>query len=54
VLLAADGIVKRGIAAGKSLAELTAAGLSEKFNSCGPGFIQPDRWIETIYNRTKQ
>ena len=45
-------IVKAGIAAGKSLAELKAAGLPEKFKNFGTGFINTDRWIETLYNDT--
>ena len=45
-------IVKAGIAAGKSLAELKAAGLPEKFKRFGTGFINTDRWIETLYNDT--
>ena len=42
-------IVKQGVTAGKSLADLKAAGLPEKFKSFGTGFIKTDRWIETIY-----
>jgi hypothetical protein len=38
------------MADGKSLADLKAAGLPEKFKDHGNGFIKTDRWIETIYN----
>jgi hypothetical protein len=55
MLLETTRLVKQGIAAGKSLAELKAAGLPEKFKSFGTGFISTDRWIETLYNdATKQ
>ena len=50
MLVETTGIVKKGIADGKSLAELKAAGLPEKFKDFGTGFIKTDRWIETIYN----
>lgn len=52
MLLETTSLVKQGIAAGKSLADLKAAGLPEKFQSYGTGFIKTDRWIETIYNDT--
>lgn len=50
MLLETTGLLKQGIAAGKSLADLKAAGLPEKFKEFGTGFIKTDRWIETIYN----
>jgi len=50
MLVETTGIVKQGMAAGKSLADLKTAGLPEKFKSFGTGFIKADRWIETIYN----
>jgi cyclase len=50
MLVETTGIVKKGIADGKSLAELKVAGLPEKFKDFGTGFIKTDRWIETIYN----
>lgn len=50
MLLETTGLVKKSIADGKSLDELKAAGLPEKWNSFGTGFINTDRWIETIYN----
>lgn len=36
--------------AGKSLEEVKKAGLPEKWNSWGSGFISTERWIETVYN----
>ncbi len=50
MLVETTGLVKQGIAAGKSLADLKAAGLPDKFKDFGTGFIKTDRWIETIYN----
>ena len=50
MLVETTGLVKKDIAAGKSLADLKAAGLPEKFKEFGTGFIKTDRWIETIYN----
>ena len=50
MLVETTDIVKKGAAEGKSLADLKAAGLPEKFKSFGTGFINTDRWIETIYN----
>lgn len=52
MLLETSAFVKQGIAAGKSLADLNAAGLPEKFKSFGTGFINTDTWITTIYNST--
>ncbi len=52
MLLETTSLVKQGIAAGKSLADLKTAGLPEKFQSYGTGFIKTDRWIETIFNDT--
>jgi cyclase len=49
MLVETTGLVKQGIAAGKTLAELKAAGLPDKWKDYGTGFIKTDRWIETIY-----
>jgi len=49
MLLETTGLVKRSIAAGKSLDEIKNAGLPEKWKSYGTGFINTGRWIETIY-----
>ena len=50
MLVETTGLVKKDIAAGKSLADLKAAGLPEKFKDYGNGSMKTDRWIETIYN----
>ncbi len=39
--------------AGKSLAEIQEAGLPDKWDGWGEGFINESRWIETIYNSYK-
>jgi len=52
MLVETTGLVKQGIASGKSFAELKAAGLPDKFKDYGTGFIKTDRWIETIYQST--
>lgn len=54
MLVETTGLVKKGIADGKSLADLKAAGLPEKFKDFGTGFIKTDRWIETIYNSAQK
>ena len=54
MLVETTGLVKKDIAAGKSLADLKAAGLPEKFKDYGNGFIKTDLWIETIFNSEKK
>lgn len=54
MLVETTGLVKKGVAEGKSLGELKTAGLPEKFKSYGTGFIKTDRWIETIYNNAQR
>jgi hypothetical protein len=44
--------VRKGMAEGKTLEQLKADGLPEKFKSWGSGFINTNRWIETIYNQS--
>jgi len=41
--------VRVGIAAGKSVDELKQAGVPEKWRGWGAGFINEDRWIETVH-----
>jgi len=50
MLLETTKLVKQGVADGKSLDDLKAAGLPDKWKDWGTGFIKTDRWIETIYN----
>jgi cyclase len=54
MLVETTGLLKKAIADGKSLDELKAAGLPEKFKPFGTGFIKTDRWIETIFNDAKK
>ena len=42
-------IVRKHMAAGRSLDEIKKAGLGEKYSEAGKGFIKEGRWIETIY-----
>lgn len=44
--------VRKGMAEGKTLEQLRADGLPEKWSSFGKGFITTARWIETIYNQS--
>ncbi|MEE8169112.1 MAG: MBL fold metallo-hydrolase [Phycisphaerae bacterium] len=43
-------IVRERIAAGKTLDEIKAAGMPEKYADWGDGFIKTDAWLETVYN----
>ena len=54
MLVETTDFVKQGVTAGKTLPDLKAAGLPEKFKSFGTGFINPDAWITTIYNDAKR
>src|SRR5690606_17106013 len=42
-------IVEDGMKAGKSLDQLKADGLPERFAKAGSGFIKTPAWIETVY-----
>jgi len=50
VLVETVDLVRRGMAGGRTLDQLKADGLPEQYASFGTGFINTDRWIETIYN----
>ena len=54
MLTETSGIVKKAVADGKTLEDIKAAGLPDKFKSWGTGFIKTDRWVETIYNSGKK
>ena len=43
-------IVRKKIAAGKTLDQIKSEGLPEEWKPWGEGFIKTDRWIETIYS----
>lgn len=50
MLLETTGVVKKAIAEGKSLGDVKAAGLPEKWKDWGTGFINTSRWLEISYN----
>jgi cyclase len=50
MLVETTDLVKQAIQQGKSLADLKAAGLPEKYKSWGTGFINTSRWLEIAYN----
>lgn len=49
MLLETSGIVERQIGEGKSLTEIKAAGLPEKWKSWSAPTINTERWIEMLY-----
>jgi glyoxylase-like metal-dependent hydrolase (beta-lactamase superfamily II) len=50
MLVETTGLVKKAIAEGKTVAEVKAAGLPEKYKEWGSGFINTSRWLEISYN----
>jgi glyoxylase-like metal-dependent hydrolase (beta-lactamase superfamily II) len=42
-------IVRKKIAAGKTLDQIKSEGLPDEWKPWGEGFIKTDRWVETIY-----
>lgn len=50
MLVQTTDIVRKRIAAGKTLDQIKAEGLPEEWKSWGTGFIKTDRWLEIIYN----
>ena len=50
MLLETTDIVRKRIAAGKTLAQIKAEGLPEEWKTWGTGFIKTDRWLELVYN----
>lgn len=52
-LLETTGIIRKGIAEGKSLEQVKAAGLPDKYKSWGAGFINHSRYMEIVYNDLK-
>lgn len=49
MLVETTGIVRKKMAAGKSLAMIKSEGFGEEWKSWGAGFVTADRWIETIH-----
>jgi cyclase len=53
MLVETTGIVRERLKAGKTVEQIKAEGLPEKWKSWGTGFISTDVWIETIANGAK-
>jgi cyclase len=53
MLVETTGIIRKAIAEGKSLEQVKAAGLPEKYKEWGTGFINHARYIEIVYNNLK-
>ncbi len=49
MLVVTTGIVRKKIAAGKTLAQIKSEGLPEEWKTWGSGFIKQDPWLETIF-----
>lgn len=49
MLTTTTALVKKAMAAGQSLEQIKAQGLGSKWQTWGSGFINEDRWIETIH-----
>ncbi len=49
MLVETTGVVRKAIAAGKSIEEIKAAGLPKKWDSWGDWFIKTDAWLECIH-----
>jgi glyoxylase-like metal-dependent hydrolase (beta-lactamase superfamily II) len=49
MLAETTGIVRKQMAAGKTLEQIKADGLPAEWKSWGTGFIKTDQWIETVY-----
>lgn len=50
MLTETTAIIRKEMAAGKTLAQLKAAGLPDEWKSWGTGFVKTDFWIETVFN----
>jgi len=49
MLVETTDIVKKRIAAGKTLEQIKAEGLPDPWKAWGDGFIKTDSWLETVY-----
>lgn len=49
MLTETTGIVRQRMAAGRTLDQIKAAGLPDRWKPWGTGFIKTDQWIELIY-----
>jgi cyclase len=45
-----ESLVRQKKAAGKTLDQVKAEGLPEKFKAWGEGFVTPDLWLHTLWN----
>ncbi|HEV2765448.1 MAG TPA: MBL fold metallo-hydrolase [Pyrinomonadaceae bacterium] len=54
MLVETSGLVRQRVAAGRTLEQIKAEGLPEKYKSWGTGFINTERWLETLYNTYRQ
>ncbi|MGH9928907.1 MAG: MBL fold metallo-hydrolase [Pyrinomonadaceae bacterium] len=50
MLVETTDVVRKRIAAGKTLDQIKAEGLPEEWKSWGAGFINTNRWLELVYN----
>ena len=50
MLIQTSDIVRKKLAARKSLAKIKQEGLPDKWNSWGTAFIKTDMWLEILYN----
>ena len=50
MLVETTRIVREQMKAGKTLAQIQAAGLPQKYASWGKGFISTKRWVGTVFN----
>ncbi len=48
------GIIRQRMAQGKTLEQIKAEGLPDKWKSWGEGFIKTDFWIETVYRSSQR
>jgi cyclase len=49
MLLETTDVVRKKVAAGKSLDQIKTEGFPEEWKSWGTGFIKPDQWVELIF-----
>jgi cyclase len=54
MLVETTEIVRRRMSEGQTLEQAKAEGLPEKWKEWGAGFINAERWIETVYNSLKR
>jgi cyclase len=53
-LLETTDVVRKKIAAGKTLEQIKGEGLADEWKPWGAGFIKTDLWLETVYKSLKQ